>query len=148
MTDLNPSSSSADGKRLVQVVPAKPGSPLYPVGIAEDFTLPLTGGYKDVDETMDEDRYLSGATGEVWGDFTPGKGGTYVEFFVVHPTGQIVGQFGEHLYFGQSGKLPLFQSQQTTLVPSGFKLRARVYDSGTSGTFKLVGWIWTYKNPA
>jgi hypothetical protein len=137
-----------DGRQAVATTPAKVGSPLFPVGIAEDFTLPLTDGYGDVDVTMIEDRYLNGATGEVWGDFTAGKNGTYVEFFVVASNEQIVGQFGEKLYFPPDGKLPLFISQESTLVPAGFKLRARIYDSASSGTIKLVGWIWTYKEPA
>lgn len=138
--------TKSDGTPYVANAPAKPGSPLLPMGMAKDFAFPLSGGYGEVDLTMAELRYLNGATGEVWGDFDAGT--DYIEFFVCQPDGTPVGQFGEKLYIPKSGRLPLFVSQESTPVPPSWKMRARYYSQRQTGTSHLVGWIWTYRDPS
>ena len=70
-----------DGTPFIAVAPAKPGSPLFPIGIAKKVTLPQADPV-NIDLTMTEVRYLNGAHGEVWGDFIPGEDGDYIEFFI------------------------------------------------------------------
>lgn len=140
-----------DGTPYVANAPAKPGSPLFPVGIAKKITLPAATPVA-VDYQLQEDRYLNGAHGEVWGNFVPGEGGDYVEFFVIAPDGQggeiVVGQFGETLYLGESGLIGPFVSEESTKVPAGCKFRAIYHATGSSGEVNLVGWIRTYKEPS
>lgn len=139
-----------DGTPFVATAPAMPGSPLFPVGIAKTFTLPQQDPV-EIPHVLTEDRYLNGAHGEVWGDFTPGEGGDYVEFFVQAPDGQggwvTVGQFGETLFLGQSGLIGPFISEESTKVPAGCRFVANYHAAGASGTVNLVGWIRTYKEP-
>jgi len=140
-----------DGTPYVAESPAKPGSPLYPIGIAKKMTLPQTDPVEAA-YVLTESRHLNGAHGEVWGDFVPGENGDYLEFFVQAPDGQggwvDVSQFGETLYMGKSGMIGPFISEESTEVPAGFRFVARYTATGASGTVDLVGWIRTYKEPA
>lgn len=141
---------TADGRPAVAATPARIGSPLYPVGIAESFTLPQQNAIV-IPYVLTEKRYLNGAHGEVWGDFVPGKNGDYVEFYVEAPDGQggwnVVGQFGENLYLGPSGMIGPFVSEESTEVPAGCRFAVHYHAVGSSGTVNIVGWIRTYKEP-
>ena len=138
-----------DGTPFVAVAPAKPGSPLYPIGITKEMALPQADPV-EVPYVLTETRHLNGAHGEVWGDFVPGE--DYVEFFVQAPDGGggwvDVDQFGETLYIGASGLIGPFVSEESSEIPAGYRFVARYYATGASGTVNLVGWIRTYKEPA
>jgi len=143
--------TKADGTPYMAEAPASPGSPLFPVGIAKHITLPQVEPV-EIDYLLADLRHLNGASGEVWGDFVPGENGDYIEFFIVAPDGQggeiVVGQFGETLYFGKSGMIGPFISEESTAVPAGLKFRTVYHATGTSGEVDLVGWIRTYKEPS
>jgi len=137
-----------DGTPYTALSPAKPGSPLRPVGVAKRITLPQIEPV-NIDHLLTEIRYLNGAHGEVWGDFVPGEDGDYIEFLVVAPDGEtVVGQFGETLYLGASGRIGPFISEESTAVPAGFYFRTVYHATGASGTVDIVGWIRTYLDPS
>jgi len=140
-----------DGTPVVALNPAAVGSPLRPLGLAKKITLPQADPVI-IDVPLAETRYLNGAEGKVWGDFTPGEGGDHIMFYVVAPDGQggwvVVGQFSDDLFLADDGKLGPFVSEETTKVPAGLRFRVIYHAVGTTGEINLVAWIRTYMEPS